>query len=101
MALLSAGVPAGLVQTIPEALMHPHTAHREMLIEHEGYRWVGIPVKLSATPGTVRRAPPSFNQHVDELLAEGGFSADEIDRLRAEKIVGGALPTKGTPEPNT
>ena len=87
-ALLKAGVPAGLVQTIPEALMHPHTKHREMLVELGEYRWTGIPVKLSATPGAVRRPPPQFNQHVDEILAESGFSGDEIATLRSQGVIG-------------
>ena len=90
MALLKAGVPAGLVQTIPEALSHPHTRHRDMLVELEGYRWAGIPVKLSATPGEVRRVPPEFNQHADEILAEAGFSAQEIADLRRQEVVGKA-----------
>ncbi|MDO8596559.1 MAG: CoA transferase, partial [Sulfuricaulis sp.] len=87
-ALLSAGVPAGLVQTIPEALMHPHTRHRDMLVELGEYRWTGIPVKLSGTPGEVRLPPPEFNQHVDEILAESGFSVDEITALRGQGVVG-------------
>jgi crotonobetainyl-CoA:carnitine CoA-transferase CaiB-like acyl-CoA transferase len=88
-ALLKAGVPAGLVQTIPEALAHPHTKHREMLVELGEYRWAGIPVKLSRTPGEVRRPPPQFNEHVDEILAESGFSEDEIAALRHQGVVGG------------
>jgi crotonobetainyl-CoA:carnitine CoA-transferase CaiB-like acyl-CoA transferase len=87
-ALLKAGVPAGLVQTIPEALMHPHTKHRDMLVELGEYRWTGIPVKLSRTPGEVRLPPPEFNQHVDEILGESGFSSDEISALRREGVVG-------------
>ena len=87
-ALLKAGVPAGLLQTIPEALQHPHTKHRDMLVELGEYRWAGIPVKLSATPGEVRRPPPQFNQHVDEILAESGFSEDEIGALRHEGVIG-------------
>ena len=87
-ALLGAGVPAGLVQTIPDALTHPHTRHRDMLVEMGEYRWAGIPVKLSGTPGSVRRAPPEFNQHVDEVLAESGFSAEVITALRAQGVVG-------------
>jgi crotonobetainyl-CoA:carnitine CoA-transferase CaiB-like acyl-CoA transferase len=87
-ALLKAGVPAGLLQTIPEALQHPHTKHRNMLVELGEYRWAGIPVKLSATPGEVRRPPPEFNQHVDEILAESGFSKDEIAALRRAGVIG-------------
>jgi crotonobetainyl-CoA:carnitine CoA-transferase CaiB-like acyl-CoA transferase len=36
----------------------------------------------------VRRPPPQFNQHVDEILAESGFSADEIAGLRRQGVVG-------------
>ena len=88
MALLEAGVPAGLVQTIPQALEHPHTRHREMRVEHGGFRWVGIPVKLSETPGSVRRPPPRFDEHVDEILAESGFGDDEIAALRRDGVIG-------------
>jgi crotonobetainyl-CoA:carnitine CoA-transferase CaiB-like acyl-CoA transferase len=87
-ALLKAGVPAGLLQTIPEALQHPHTKHRNMLVALGEYRWAGIPVKLSATPGEVRLPPPQFNQHVDDILAESGFSESEIAALRRDGVVG-------------
>jgi formyl-CoA transferase len=87
-ALLEAGVPAGLVQTIPAALNHPHTRHREMVVERGDYRWTGIPVKLSATPGDIRLPPPEFDQHADQILAEAGFTADEIATLRSQSVIG-------------
>ena len=87
-ALLKAGVPAGLLQTIPDALAHPHTRHRDMLVEMGEYRWAGIPVKLSSTPGKVRRPPPHFNEHVDEILGESGFSQQEIRELRRSGVIG-------------
>lgn len=86
--LLKANVPAGVVQTMPDAFAHPHTKAREMLVELEGYRWAGIPVKLSNTPGKVYRVPPDFNQHADEVLTEYGFSAEEIADLRRRGVVG-------------
>ena len=45
------GVPAGAVNTVPQAFAQPHVAHREMLIEQDGHRAPGIPVKLAETPG--------------------------------------------------
>ena len=87
-ALLAAKVPAGLVQTIPQALSHPHTMHREMVIERDGNRWAGIPVKLSDTPGQLHRGPPGFNEHADEVLREHGFNEAEIQELRRTKVVG-------------
>jgi crotonobetainyl-CoA:carnitine CoA-transferase CaiB-like acyl-CoA transferase len=69
-ALMKAGVPAGPVNTVPQAFAQPHVAARKMLVERDGYRGTGIPVKLSDTPGTVGALPPRINQHAQEILAE-------------------------------
>jgi crotonobetainyl-CoA:carnitine CoA-transferase CaiB-like acyl-CoA transferase len=45
---------------------------------------VASPIKLSATPVAYRRGPPLLGQHTDEVLAEFGFSAQQIDTLRSE-----------------
>jgi crotonobetainyl-CoA:carnitine CoA-transferase CaiB-like acyl-CoA transferase len=58
--LLKAGVPCGPVLTVPEATAHPHTKHREMIVELDGYRGVASPIKLSRNPATYRRTPPKF-----------------------------------------
>jgi crotonobetainyl-CoA:carnitine CoA-transferase CaiB-like acyl-CoA transferase len=56
--LMAAGVPAAPVLPVDAALNHPHTAHREMVVELEGgYRGIGAPVKLSRTPASYRHAP--------------------------------------------
>ncbi|WPH20239.1 CaiB/BaiF CoA transferase family protein [Variovorax paradoxus] len=56
--LMAAGVPAAPVLPVNAALQHPHTAHREMVVEMEGgYRGIGAPVKLSRTPASYRHAP--------------------------------------------
>jgi len=56
--LAAAGVPCAPVLSVPDALQHPHTAHREMVIEMPGgYKGLGAPVKLSRTPATYRYAP--------------------------------------------
>jgi crotonobetainyl-CoA:carnitine CoA-transferase CaiB-like acyl-CoA transferase len=56
--LVRAGVPCAPVLSVPAALEHPHTAHREMIVELEGgYRGIASPIKLSATPPTYRHAP--------------------------------------------
>ena len=56
--LMAAGVPAAPVLSVDAALTHPHTAHRDMVVEMEGgYRGVGSPVKLSRTPASYRHAP--------------------------------------------
>jgi formyl-CoA transferase len=43
--------------------------------------------KLSATPGATRWVGPALGQHTDEVLAELGFSGDEIERLRSDRVI--------------
>lgn len=56
-ALVRAGAPCAAVLPAPAALQHPHTAHRQMLVEVEGYRGLASPIKLSATPPDYPIAP--------------------------------------------
>ena len=74
-ALLEAGVPAGPILDYAQVVADPHTRAREMVVEMEHpeagtVRALGIPVKLSATPGTIRRPAPLLGQHSDEIRAE-------------------------------
>jgi crotonobetainyl-CoA:carnitine CoA-transferase CaiB-like acyl-CoA transferase len=48
---------------------------------------VRTPVELSETPGTIRQRAPTLGEHTDEVLAEVGFSAEEISRLRQAGVV--------------
>ena len=85
--LMQSGVPAGAVLEIPDVLQHPHTKHREMVVEKDGYRGTGIPIKLSRTPGSVRSKPPQYGQDGRAVLKESGFADGEIERLLANGIV--------------
>ncbi|MEE9301866.1 MAG: CaiB/BaiF CoA-transferase family protein [Alphaproteobacteria bacterium] len=85
--LLALGVPCGAVQEIPEVVAHPHTAHREMVVEKDGYRGTGLPAKLKRTPGTVRARPPHFAEHSREVLTELGYSDGEVDALAQAGVV--------------
>lgn len=80
--LIRAGVPAGPVQWVDEAMAASHTAHREMAAELGWYRGLGTPIKLSRTPGGVRAAPPAYGAQGAEVLAAHGFSAEEIATLQ-------------------
>jgi crotonobetainyl-CoA:carnitine CoA-transferase CaiB-like acyl-CoA transferase len=82
------GVPCGPIQSIADMAADPQTAAREMVVELEHpragrTRALGLPVKLSATPGGVRRPAPLLGEHTREVLAEFGFSTAEIDALYA------------------
>ena len=82
--LMAAGVPAGMVSRVSEALEHPHTAHRGMRVDEDGYRGTGIPVKLSRTPGAVRSAPRAKGADTRAVLARLGYESAAIDKLLAE-----------------
>jgi formyl-CoA transferase len=88
--MLAAGLPAGPVRHVDEALAAPHTAHREMVTEMDGYRGLGTPIKLSRTPGGTRAAPPRFAEHTEAVLARHGFSEAEIAALRGDGVLVGA-----------
>ncbi|MDH5856047.1 CaiB/BaiF CoA transferase family protein [Lampropedia aestuarii] len=70
--LMDHGVPAAPVQDVPQALSHPHTAHRAMVVSMGSYRGLGAPVKLSKTPASYRYAP----LHPGEQFLEAG--ADDM-----------------------
>jgi formyl-CoA transferase len=84
--LAAAGVPCGACQDTGEVLADPHLKAREMIVDVEHptrgtYQTVGCPVKLSASPVTVRR-PPLLGEHTDELLGRLlSLGAADIKRL--------------------
>ncbi len=85
--LLSKGIPAGPVEQIPDVMMHPHTAAREMVIKSGKYQGTGIPIKLSRTPGAFRRPPPKYGEHNQSVLEKAGYSPEEIDNFLKMQIV--------------
>lgn len=92
--LREAGVPNGAVRGLDEVFADPQTAAREMLVEvaHATLgpvKVTGVPVKLSATPGSVRTAPPTLGQHTAAVLAELGYDQAGIEALVANGAVRG------------
>ena len=84
------------VMDLNEALDSELVAAREMVVELEQpgaerpVRLLGVPFKLSRTPGNATRAPgPGLGAHTAEVLAEAGFTADEIEALHASGAVAG------------
>ena len=81
--LMLAGVPSGAVMEVPDVMEHPHTRHRGMVWEKDGWRNVGNPVKLSRTPAEVRSKPRRYGVDTRAVLGEYGYSPTEIDALIA------------------
>jgi crotonobetainyl-CoA:carnitine CoA-transferase CaiB-like acyl-CoA transferase len=84
---MRAGVPAGPVNTVPQAFAQDHATHRGMRVDNGAYRGVATPVRLGHTRATHPQPPPRFSQHTHAILAEAGFTADEIAELHRNDIV--------------
>ena len=84
--LMQNGVPSGAVMEVPDVMEHPHTKHRGMVWEKDGWRNVGNPVKLSRTSPTPRSKPRTFGADTKAVLGELGYSAAEIDKLLASGV---------------
>ena len=88
----AAGVPAGPVHSIGEALDHPQTHARGMVVElthpQAGRtRALGCPIHFSATPTRVTRPAPMLGEHTRALLREYGYDDAAIDAFVAEGVV--------------
>ena len=79
--ILKAGVPAGPLNTIEEALNDPQTAAREMIVERNAYRGIASPVKMSRNKAQTRHTPPDFGADNRAVLRAEGYDEDEIDQL--------------------
>jgi len=77
----------GLVLNQPLALMDSALAATNNVASKTTVKTVASPLRLSATPPVVRRAPPALGQHTDEVLAELGLSATDIAALRQRGVV--------------
>jgi crotonobetainyl-CoA:carnitine CoA-transferase CaiB-like acyl-CoA transferase len=91
---LKHGIPVGAINTIDKVVEHPQVKARGALVECEHptagkVQMVGVPVKLSATPGQVREPAPLLGQHTDEVLQHYlGLGAEEIATLRNAGAIG-------------
>jgi len=85
--LFEAEIPAGPINNVAEILNDPQIDAREMVREltHEEYgpiRVLGLPIKMSGTPGSVEGAPPLFGEHNRMVLSMLGYSEEQIRELR-------------------
>lgn len=87
--LENAGIPCGVIQTTDLALAHPHAIAREMVVAvtHPAAgetRTLGIPIKLSETPGAIRRPAPVLGEHNGEIFeAASAWHACAPDKIGA------------------
>ena len=91
--LKSAGIPCGAIDSVVGAIRGEQAANREMVVEapHASLgvtRQIGLPVKLSATPGSVRRGPPELGEHNEEVYGRWlRLSENELKDLRDREVI--------------
>ena len=81
--LEGAGVPTGPIYKVDQVYADPQVKARDMAVEVDHpiagrIRNIGVPVKLSDTPGSVRKAAPVLGANTDDVLAQFGFSESDI-----------------------
>jgi len=85
--LEQAGIPCGPILNYEDALTTPQAMAREMTVNVDHpilgpLRTLGTPIKMSSTPLNPKRRGPMLGEHTDDVLAEAGYSSDEIEQLR-------------------
>ena len=88
-----ASLPCGPILSIEDVLQAPHLKAREMCLEIEHpvagtIKQLGFPYKFSLTPAQINLSPPLLGEHNEEILSQYlGYSHDEIETLKKEKVI--------------
>lgn len=90
--LKGAGVPSGPIHDLSQLFAHPQVQSREMIqeVEHPTIgllKMIGVPLKLSDTPGSVRKAPPLLGENTETVLTELGYRIEEIAKFKEKGII--------------
>ena len=86
--LEAAGIPAGPINSITQALAGVQAQHRQMVRTIAGIPLVGSPMRLDGERADSDLPPPALGEHTQEVLATLGLEAQNVDRLRAAKVTG-------------
>jgi len=72
---------------VSEAFDQPHAKHRQMKVRRDGYRGIGLPVRLLETPGAPGTTPRSFNADAMSVLNDAGFLAENVEQFITDKVI--------------
>ena len=86
--LEAAGIPAGPINSITQALAGVQAQHRQMVRTIAGIPLVGSPMRLDGERADSDLPPPALGEHTQEVLATLGLEAQDVDRLRAANVTG-------------
>jgi crotonobetainyl-CoA:carnitine CoA-transferase CaiB-like acyl-CoA transferase len=84
----TAGIPAGPINRIGQALADVQAQHRQMVRSITGIPLVGSPVRFDGERADSDLPPPGLGEQTDEVLAALGLDPQQIERLKAVKVVG-------------
>lgn len=82
-----AGVPAGPVQSVPDALSDTQTVLRNLVQTIDGLALMGSPIMENGIRPHAQTPPPKLGQHNDDIWKEMGLNPDDIQRLQQEGII--------------
>jgi formyl-CoA transferase/CoA:oxalate CoA-transferase len=87
-----ADIPCGPVNKISDILNDQHVIEREMVVrigdkKLGSFETLGIPLKLSRTPGTIQSRPPQLGEHTEIILKHLGYSVEEMQALEAAQVI--------------
>ena len=85
----AAGIPAGPINSISQALQDVQAQHRQMVRTIAGVPLIGSPVRIDGERADSELPPPALGAHTAEILARLGVGAEELQRLTSESVIAG------------